>query len=126
VTGLQKNVWAIAEALFAGATGPPPPDRLRWLCDDIADFLAHAGPRARTVFHACAHATTWLAPPLIGARPPLARLSIADRTRALAAMERGALAGAFLGAKALLSMMWFEHPDSAREIGHDGRCKVRP
>jgi hypothetical protein len=118
----DRDVRALAEALFARPGGPPPPARLEWLCDDLADFLARSGPRARLIFHACRLATTWLAPLHARAAPPLRRQPLATRARALAAMERGPLAMAVLGVKAMMSMMWYEHPDSAAEIGHDGRC----
>lgn len=112
----------MGEALFARAAGPPPASRLEWLCDDLADFLTHAGPRSRFMFHACRLATSWLAPVLVASVPPLRRQPLARRSEALAAMERGPLGMAVLGVKAMLSMVWYEHPDSAAEIGFDGAC----
>lgn len=117
----RREIASTAEALFS-RPAPPPPERLRWAVDDLADFLERAGGRSRLVFHACRLATTWLAPLHVAALPPLGRLLVGDRVRALAAMERGPLGMTVLGVKAMLSMVWYEHPDSAAEIGFDGRC----
>lgn len=121
-TGWRRGVMSLAEALFS-RPAPPPASRLRWAADDLADFLEHSGGRSRVVFHACRLATTWLAPLHVAALPPLGRLAVPERVRALSAMERGPLGMAVLGVKAMLSMVWYEHPDSAAEIGFDGRCR---
>ena len=115
---------AIAEALFAREDGPPPADRLDWLVADLGDFFGHVTLRARLLFRACAATVFWLAPLLIGRLGPLSRLSIDDRVRALERMEKTPLSLALLGAKAMLSIVYFEHEDAAAEIGWDQRCLV--
>lgn len=118
---------AIMEGLFASDDGPPPGDRLDWVMRDLADFFGHVNLRARLLFRACVFAVTWIAPLLLFALPPLSRLSVDDRVRALERMERSPLFSMpFLGAKALLSIVYYEHPDAAREIGWDQRPKVPP
>ena len=37
-------------------------------------------------------------------------------------MEETPLSLAFFGAKAVLCIVWYEHPDSAREIGWSSTC----
>jgi hypothetical protein len=87
VSLFDRDARAFAEALFAGPHGPPPDERLRWLVADLADFLEQSGPRAWAVITGGLEVATWLAPPLIGKLPPLSRLSIEERCRALDKLE---------------------------------------
>lgn len=112
----------VAEALFARAEGAPPADRLDYLGDDLGDFFGHVTLRARVLFRACVAAVFWIAPLLLARLPPLSRLSVGERVEALERMERTPLSLALLGAKAILSIVYFEHPDAAAEIGWDQRC----
>jgi hypothetical protein len=107
----------VAEALFCGPGGPPPAERLDWLIDDIHDFVTQSGPRVMAIFTGGVLAATWLAPPLIGKVPPLSRLSIAERCEALEAMEHTPLGLPLLAVKAMLSILYYEHPDSLRDMG---------
>lgn len=114
---------AIAEALFARADGPPPADRLDWTVADLGDFFGHVTLRARLLFRACIATLFWIAPLLVFRVPPLSRLSVPERVRALERVEKSPLSLALLGAKAPLCIVYFEHPDAAREIGWDQRRK---
>lgn len=113
---------AIAEAMFARSSGPPPAERLAYLRTELGDFFGHVTLRARLLFRACVATVFWLAPLLIARIPPLSRLSIDDRVRALETLERTPLSLALLGAKAILSIVYFEHPGAAGDIGWDQRC----
>ena len=113
---------SVAEALFCGEDGPPPADRLDWLCNDFDDFISQAGVRAQTIINAALMAVTWLAPLTIKQAPPLGRLSVEQRCHALEAMEETDLGLAVLALKALLSIIYYEHPDSMAEIGVDTSC----
>jgi hypothetical protein len=42
--------------------------------------------------------------------------------RAIEALERTPAALALLAVKAVVSIVWWEHPDNAREIGWDRAC----
>jgi hypothetical protein len=121
---MRRATRALAEALFSTETGCPPADRLDWLEDEVDDFLAHAGPQARLVYRACLLGISSVAPVLVWRPPPLRRLPVKRRVRALERMERSPLGIAVFGAKALLCINYYEHPDAAREIGFDGRCGV--
>jgi hypothetical protein len=112
----------VAEALFTTDEGPPPEERLDWLCDELDDFFAHAGGRALFVFRLCMLAISVLAPLLCMRLPPFRGLPREDRFRALERMERSALALAVFGAKTTLCIVYYEHPDAARAIGFDGAC----
>lgn len=112
--------------MFSTQDGPPPPERLDYLERDLSDFFGHVNLRARLVFRACLATLHWIAPLLVGRLGPLSRLSVADRVRAIEALEATPLSLALLGAKAILCIVYYEHPDAAREIGWDQRCLEPP
>lgn len=115
-------VRPVAEAMFASEDGPPPADRLDWLCADFEDFLEQAGPRPQLILGGALAVATWVAPLSIGRRPPLGRLSIADRCRALHRTEETKAGLPILAVKAMLSIMYYEHPDAQADIGVDTDC----
>ncbi len=123
--GMRDASYALAETLFTTAEGPPDEERLTWLVNDLDHFLSHAGPRARSVYRLCLFAVSSLAPAMIFKLPPFRRLSLEDRAHALERMEQSPVGMAVFGAKAILCILWFEHPASAREIGFDGKCRTR-
>ena len=110
----------IAEALFHDGAAPPPAERIAWLEDDVRDFFGRATGRARFMFRLCVFVIVWVGPLWSLSLPPFTWLRVETRVEVLERMERSLLAFAFLGAKALLSLMYYEHPDAAREIGFDG------
>lgn len=116
----------LAEGLFATDAGPPPKERLDWLERDLGDFFGHVTLRARLLFLACVTAVSILAPLLILRRPGLGHLALDERVRAIHAFERTPLSMALLGAKAMLCIVYFEHPDAAAEIGWDQACMGPP
>ena len=113
---------AVAEALFAGDAGPPPEARVAWLVDDFDDFLESAGPRSALIIGSALRLATWVAPLMIGKRPPLARLDVVERCRALSKLESTPVGLPVLALKAVLSLIYYEHPDAMREIGVDADC----
>lgn len=112
----------IAEALFHDGDAPPPAERIAWLEGDVRDFLGRATGRARLMFRLCVFVIVWLGPLWALSLPPLTRRSIASRIAVLERLERSPLGFAFFGAKALLCLMYYEHPDAARELGFDGHA----
>jgi len=112
----------VAEALFAREDGPPPTDRIDWVCRDFEDFITHAGPRSEVVLTASLVVATWIAPLSIRRRPPLSRLSLADRCRALHKTEGTMIGLSILAVKAILCFIYYEHADSLSEIGADAEC----
>lgn len=118
----RRAVRVIGEALFRRDDGAPPKERLDYLERDLDDFFGHVTLRARLLFRACVATMFWIAPLLIGRMPTMARLTVAERIEALERLERTPLSLALLGAKAILCIVWYEHPDSAREIGWDQQC----
>ncbi len=119
---MREATRAVAETLFTTEDGPPPPERLAWLVDDLDDFFGQAGTRARFAYRLCLLAVSVLAPLMIFRLPPFRRLARETRTRALERMERSSLGLAVFGAKAALCILYYEHPDAARFIGYDASC----
>jgi len=117
------NNWAlfhIAEALFTTDEGPPPEARLRWLCHEMSDFLARAGGRARLLFSVALFLGTWMAPLWVMRLPPLSLLSRERRIEALDRLEASAIGTPLFALKAIASLIYYEHPDAAHELGFDG------
>ena len=119
--GILRALRAIAEATFATRSGPPPAARLDWLESEMADFLARSGSRSRFLFAFLVFVVSAIAPLLIARLPPLRRLPLAERIVALSRLERR-FAEPLLGVKAILCIIYYEHPDAAREVGFDGSC----
>jgi hypothetical protein len=120
--GMRANARALAETLFTTPEGPPPAERLDWLVEDADDFVAHAGTRARLVLWLCLTAISALAPLFVLRLGPFRWHSPQLRTRALERMEQSALGLAVFGAKAILCIVYYEHPDAARTTGYDALC----
>ncbi len=120
--GFVRGLRTVAEAVFSTASGPPPAERLDWLTLELEDFLAHAGSQTRLTLQLALFALSVLAPLMVLRFTPLSRLSVAERTRAIGRLEHSSLGAPVLAVKALLCVLYYEHPDAAEEIGFDGQC----
>ena len=120
-----RAATCIAEALFARESGVPPAERIEWFCDDLADFIHHAGTRLRWLFPLGMFAVLWLIPLLLFSRP-LPWLSVAKRTKVLARIERSPFGLSMLLVKTMMCVVYFEHPDVEGAIGFDGECLEDP
>ncbi|HEX4474141.1 MAG TPA: hypothetical protein VH142_03620 [Polyangiaceae bacterium] len=118
-----RALMAIAEALFSRGGTPPPRERLEWVGREAEDFLARAGARTRILLSLLVSVVCVLAPLTIGRLARLHSLSCAERIRALGALERR-FAEPLIAVKALLCLLYYEHPDGAREAGFDGECAL--
>lgn len=112
----------VAEAMFHRDEGRVPAERLDWLSEDFVDFLEQAGPRSELIIGGALHVATWLAPLVVGKRPPLSRLSIVERIEALERLEKTPAGLPLLALKAVMCTIYYEHPDARSEIGIDGEC----
>jgi hypothetical protein len=126
--GERAHRWAlrrargISEALFSSETGAPPAERLDWLSGELRQFLDRAGWRSGGFYKLGLIVVTLLAPLLILRPRALWRLPLADRVRALRKMEKSFAASVLLAVKAILCILYYEHPDAAREAGYTGGC----
>ncbi len=119
---LRAATRGLVETLFATEEGPAPADRVDWLCDDLHDFMARSGARARGLYRLCVTAITWLGPLHVRRLGRFADLPFEARAEALERMERGPFGMAVFGAKAMLCILWYEHPANARRTGSTGGC----
>lgn len=119
---LRPATRAFAEALFHTDTGAPDPVRIDWLMDELDDYLACSGTRAQLVFQGAITALQTLAPLSDGKAMPLTMLNPLDRATAIEKFEETQLGLAVLGAKAMLCLIWYEHPEVREDIGIDAVC----
>lgn len=120
-----QTTQAIAEALFSNEGQAPPAERLQWLMDEYADFMSRANGRGRLMFTAAAWAIS-IAAPVMGRRwPPYRKLGLAERITCLQALDASPLSPLLLALKAILCMIYYEHPDPARAAGMNLGPKVR-
>jgi len=113
-----EMTMAIAEALFSSDDQKPPPeDRMAFLRREYADFMSRATPKGRLLFWAAPRAISLLAPLLSSKRPPLARLTIEERVKVLSRFEASPFAGVLIALRALLCMIYYEHPAAANAAG---------
>lgn len=120
--GYLRNLSALAEALFTTSAGPPNAARVRWLCAEVHDFVTRVGGRSRLLFRLALWLVTWLAP-LFSLRPgPMRWYSPTHRARFLHRFERSFAAPLLLLVKAITSIVYYEHPEAAAEVGFDGGC----
>lgn len=116
-----RRARAVAEALFLTEEGPPPADRLDWLEREVEDFLARAGARSRFVVGLALFAVVFLAPLLSWRFVAFSSLAVHERARVLGHLE-DTFGAPVLAVKAMLCVLYYEHPDAARFVGFDGEC----
>ncbi len=122
---MKRTARAVAKTLFTTREGPPPAARLDWLVAEMDDFIAQAGGQARLVHRLCLFVIAIVAPLLSVRFPPFDRLDPEDRHRCLERFEQNRLFGlAFFGVKALLCILYYEHPAVARAVGFDGLALI--
>ena len=119
---LEARLVPIAEALFATEAGAPDPKRVAWVCADFTDFVSRAQGRGRLVLLLSVWFLTWIAPLVVWRLGPLASLSIEKRAEALERIEGSSIGFIALAPKAMLCLMWFEHPDTQRETKTEITC----
>ncbi len=118
------SATALAEVMFATDAGPPSADRLAWLAAEMADFADRIGVRSRLLLRSCTLAVDRGAPVMIGKLGPASRLPFDLREAALIKYEHGPLSLSLFALKAILAILWFEHPDSAAEAGFVDECML--
>lgn len=113
----MSTTRAVAEALFSDRDVAPPPERIAWAMDEYEDLMARTTARGRLLFWSAATAISWFAPLLIKKAPPFRDLTLPTRVRALRAFEACALGGVLIALRAMLCIVYYEHPDAARAAG---------
>lgn len=121
--GWLRDLAGLAEALYADDLGPPDAARIRWLCEKTREFAEDVGGKMAFVLRLGVFATTWVAPVMILRAPPLWRLPVSERVRALIRYESSPLGLTLFAVKGCLGINWFEHPGVARDAHFDGQCR---
>lgn len=116
-----KAVYAVAEVLFATVDGPPPAERLRWLCRETEDMMTRVRGRGVFVFRLSVVLVSWLAPLLVLRLPTVRRVAFERRAVALDRYERSPLGMTLFVIKAMLCILYYEHPDAATDVGFSGQ-----
>jgi hypothetical protein len=121
---MLQQLRAFAEALFSDDSRPPPPERMDWLVGQMRDYLVRAGPRAQLIFTLSVMVVAWLAPLLVWRLPTIQSLDVETRVKALTKMEESFAGAPVLAVKAFLCVVYYEHPEVQREVGHLGHATV--
>lgn len=116
----HKQLHALAGAMFAEEETAPPQARLNWCVYQIDDVLTKSGGRGVLAYRFSLWVLSWVAPLLIFRLPRFARLSHEDRVRALKRFDQSVFRTLLFALKALLCIVYFEHPDAAAEVQFDG------
>lgn len=119
---MLQHLRAFAEALFSTEAGAPPAERMDWLVGQMEDYLVRAGPRAQFIFTLSVMVVAWLAPILVGRLPTIRSLDVETRVKALTRMEESFAGAPVLAVKAFLCVVYYEHPEVQREVGHLGHA----
>lgn len=116
--------WArtVMEAFFANDDGAPDPERVEAVLDDFVDFVGRSPLRARVIMTLSLFVLVWVAPLLVWRLPTLEALDLDKRAEALDRVEQGWLGPTVLVPKAILSIVWFEHPGTRAETHTEVTC----
>ena len=117
-----RTAYVVAEVLFETSDGPPPPERLAWLCHELDDMDSNIKGMGFVVIKLALFLANWIAPLYVGSLPTFRRLPFEKRRRALHRFEAGIFGLTIFAVKALCCLLWFEHPDVAQEVRFDGQC----
>lgn len=122
----RRVLRAIAESFFTDphVDDARAPARFDWLVDDVDDFLSQASPSLRTGSRIALVLLEHLPLFLIGKLSRASSLSLEDRTRYLEKVEASNVPYVALLCvmfKTLMTVLYFEHPEAAPLLGHDGR-----
>jgi len=120
--GLPVAARIVAEALFSPDGSAPDRERLDFVEQDFGDFYARAQGSAPLVLRLSLFVLMYLAPLFIFRPVSLRALSIPERAHALERFEASPLAPAALAVKAMLCILWFEHPRTQAETHTEPSC----
>lgn len=112
---------AVVAAMFSTSAGPPPAEQLDWTMAQLYDVHERVGGMGLAAYRLSLFAFTWLAPLMILRLPPFSRLSHAQQMRAMHRFESSLIAVALFALKAMLCMIYFEHPAAAAHMAFDGQ-----
>ncbi|MBI2374243.1 MAG: hypothetical protein HYV07_09600 [Deltaproteobacteria bacterium] len=116
---LAPAAIALASALFDPGSGIPA-GRLDWTLEEVDQLSIASGLKTRTLFFVTLFLVENLTF-LFGHPAKLSDLEPAARLEYLRRLDASSLAALLALPKALLALVYFEHPDALAETGYDGR-----
>lgn len=119
----RAPLGALALGLFDRGKGVPE-TRIEWMIEEVESFLDHAGSRTTCLFLLAVALLEWLPLLFLGRIARMSRLNPLQRAEYLERFDRSRVAIALALPKALLALVYYEHPDAARETGYDGGCMI--
>lgn len=94
-----------------------------WLIEDLGDFAGRAGPKTRTFFLLTLMLVEFL-PLFFGFFGRMSRLPIEKRLAYLEKLDHSAIAAVIALPKALLGLIYYEHPEALLETGYDHQSLI--
>ncbi len=122
---VNPAVIAVAEVLFQTHASQPDRAPLERLDAEVADMRSQISGLGMLVFALGLFAITWVAPLWSFKLPRFARHDAATRAHILERWERSPFGMSLFAVKAILCIVWFEHPDAAAHMNFDGQ-PLRP
>jgi hypothetical protein len=115
-------VRALAEAMFSHESGPPA-QRLDALVRELDDYASFASRTLRFGLLAMLEVLRFAPLILLWRFATFESLALGDRVRVLERMERSRIVPlmvVFAAYKAILCLLYFEHPEEQRDMGYTG------
>ncbi|MBI4817836.1 MAG: hypothetical protein HY791_16365 [Deltaproteobacteria bacterium] len=119
---LAPAAVGLAEALFDRGAGIPA-DRIEWTLHEVDELSIASGFKTRALFLVTLFLVEHLSF-LFGELAKLSDLDLRSRVRYLARLDASPLAALVALPKALLCLVYFEHPEALRETGYDGKPMI--
>jgi len=118
-SGTLDTLMSVAEALFSSDAGAPPAERITWLRSELSDFMGRGTFTGRALFTIAAFAISLFAPLRVGRLPPFRRMPLGKRVHALQVFEASRLSPLLIAVRAILCLLYYEHPDAVVALGFD-------
>lgn len=120
-TGWARDAVAVSAAMFDAPAADEADDaRLRWVGAELRTLMAEVDPMTKLLFRGSLALLTWLGPWLVLRPGPFRRCARPQQLRILHRYERSPIGLTLLAVKAMLCIVWFEHPHAARDAHFDG------
>lgn len=123
--GWAAGIPAVGEVILAPPTGPCDAQRLGWVCDEVQSFVDEVGGKGAFVFKLGLFLVEWVAPIWSFKLPRFRTMDFETRVRVLEKFESSPFGMTLLAVKLFLCIPYFEHPDTAPEVGFDGAPLIR-
>ena len=123
----MRVLRAAAEALLHDGIAAPDESRMAWFLDEADDYAAATGGLTRTLLLWSFTVLQFAPPTSIWRLKRFTSCTIDERQRCLRKLERSPLVFVVLmaaGIKALVGLVYFEHPAALREAGYDGKHSI--